>query len=137
MKQTPRVLILLFLGVSLAMVTACTTAPPANTNQPSVNANVTPSNSSQTKASEQPNERTTGTIEVSSVPPGAQVLLIATDEDTAGEPQRKGLTPTTIAGVKPGKYTIDLEKAGYRFFQKEIVVKKAATTKVSATLRKK
>lgn len=127
---------MLFLGASFAMVTACTTAPPANTNQPSVNANATPSNSSQTKSSEQPNQSTTGTIEVTSVPPGARVLLISTDDDAAGEPQPKGVTPTTITGVRPGKYTVDLEKAGYRFFQKDITVKKGSTVKISATLKK-
>jgi hypothetical protein len=47
------------------------------------------------------------------------------------------LTPTTISGVKPGKYTVDLEKVGYRFFQKEVTVKKGATVKVSATLKKR
>lgn len=116
---------------------ACATAPPANTNQPSVNANAAPSNASPAKPSEKPSQSSTGTIEVSSVPPGAQVLLIATDDDTAGEPQRKGLTPTTITEVRPGKYTVDLEKPGYKFFQKEIVVKKGKTTNVSAALRKK
>ncbi len=136
MKQTPRVLIMLFLGASFAIQMACATAPPANTNQPSVNANATPSNSSQTKLSEQPNKSTTGTIEVSSVPPGARVLLISTGGDTAGEPQSKGATPATITGVQPGKYTVDLEKAGYRFFQKDITVKKGSTVKISATLKK-
>jgi hypothetical protein len=137
MKQTQGVLIVLILGVSLAIQMACATPPPANTNQPSVNANATPSNSSQTKPTLQPDKSTTGTIEVSSVPPGARVLLIATDDDTASEPQSKGSTPTTITGVRPGKYTVDLEKPGYRFSQKEVVVKKGGTTKVTATLRKK
>lgn len=137
MKQTPRVLTLLFLGASFAIQMACSTTPPANTNKPSVNANATPSNSSQAKPVERPNQSATGTIEVSSVPPGAQVLLISTDGDTAGEPQSKGSTPTMISGVKPGKYTVDLEKQGFRFFQKEIVVRRGATTKVAATLRKK
>jgi hypothetical protein len=136
MKQTPRVLILLSLGVSLAIQMACATAPPANSNQPSVNANGTPSNSSRTKPSQLANEATTGTIEVTSVPAGARVLLISTEEGTAGEPQPKGLTPATITGVQPGKYTVDLEKPGYKFFQKEIVVKEGATTKVSASLKK-
>jgi hypothetical protein len=127
---------MLLLGASYAMVTACATAPPANTNQPSVNANATPSNSSQAKASEQPNQSSTGTIEVSSLPPGARVLLISTDGDIAGEPQPKGVTPTNLTGVRPGKYTVDLEKTGYRFFQKDITVKKGSTVKISATLRK-
>lgn len=136
MKQTPRVLIMLFLGAGFAIQMACATAPPANTNQPSVNANATTSNSSQAKPSEQPNQSKTGTIEVISVPPGARVLLISTDGDTAGEPQSKGSTPTTITGVQPGKYTVDLERPGYRFFQKDITVKKGSTVKISATLRK-
>ena len=115
---------------------ACTTAPPANTNQPSLNANATPANASPAKSSEKPNQSSTGTIEVSSAPPGARVLLISTDGDAAGEPQSKGSTPTMISGVQPGKYTVDLEKTGYRFFQKDITVKKDSTAKVSATLKK-
>ncbi len=137
MKQIPRVLTILSLGASFAIQTACATAPPANTNQPVINANAAPSQSSEAKPAEQPNQSATGTIEVSSAPAGAHVLLISTDGDTAGEPQSKGATPATISGVKPGKYTVDLEKTGYGFFQKEIVVKKGATTKIRATLRKK
>jgi hypothetical protein len=136
MKSRPHVLSLLFLGLSLAMETACTPAPPANTNQSNINTNAAPSNSSQTKPTQQSNQSSTGTIEVSSVPPGARVLLISNDEGGAGEPQSKGLTPITITGIQPGKYTVDLEKPGYRFFQKEIKVKKGATAKISATLKK-
>ena len=136
MNQTSRVLTIPLLAASFAIQMACSTAPPANTNQPSVNANAAPSNSSQVKPAEQPSQSSTGAIEVSSVPPGARVLLISTDGDTAGEPQSKGSTPTMINGVKPGKYTVDLEKQGYRFFQKEITVKKGSTVKISATLKK-
>jgi hypothetical protein len=64
------------------------------------------------------------------------VLLISNDESGAGEPQSKGLTPTTITGIQPGKYTVDLERPGYKFFQKEVTVKKGATVKISATLKK-
>lgn len=136
MKLRPLVLNLLFLGLGLAMETACTPAPPANTNQSNINTNAAPSNSSQTKPTQQSNQSTTGTIEVSSVPPGARVLLISNDEGGAGEPQTKGLTPTTITDIQPGKYTVDLERPGYKFFQKEIVVKGGKTTKVSGTLKK-
>jgi hypothetical protein len=118
------------------MQLGCARTPPANTNQPSANANIAPTNSSPTKPA-QPDDKTTGSIEVTSVPPGARILLIATDEDTASEPQSKGLTPNTITGVRPGKYTVDLEKQGYRFFQKEITVKRGAAVKIAATLRKK
>ena len=136
MKFRLHVLSLVFLGMSFAMETACTTAPPANTNQPNINTNAAPSNSSQTKPTQQSNQSSTGTIEVSSVPPGARVLLISNDEEGAGEPQSKGLTPTTITGIQPGKYTVDLERPGYKFFQKEIMVKGGKTTKVSGTLKK-
>src|SRR6266567_3796163 len=136
MKLRLHVLSLLFLGVSFAMETACTPAPPANTNQPNINTNAAPSDSSQTKPTQQSNQSSTGTIEVSSVPPGARVLLISNDEGGAGEPQPKGLTPTTITDIQPGKYTVDLERPGYRFFQQEIVVKGGKTTKVSGTLKK-
>ena len=136
MKLRPLVLNLLFLGLGLAMESACTPAPPANTNQSNINTNAAPSNSSQTKPTQQSNQSTTGTIEVSSVPPGARVLLISNDEGGAGEPQLKGLTPTTITDIQPGKYTVDLERPGYKFFQKEIVVKGGKTTKVSGTLKK-
>ena len=65
------------------------------------------------------------------------MLLVATEEDSAGEPQPKGLTPAMIGGIKPGKYTVDVEMPGYKFFQKEVNVKAGATVKVNAALRKK
>jgi hypothetical protein len=127
-----------FLVASLGL-SACTTTPPTNSNQRGVNSNATPSNasqggSSQNKAVKQ--STTTGSIEVNSVPPGARVLLVSTDEGGAGEPQQKGLTPLTISGLSPGKYTVDLERPGYKFFQKEVTVKPGGTAKVSATLKK-
>ena len=137
----PRGLILLTLSAGLALGSACSTPPPANTNQSSANpapsnTNAPPSNSAQTKTAQQSNQSSTGTIEVTSVPPGARVLLISNDETGAGEPQSKGLTPTTVSGVKPGKYTVHLERPGYRFAQQEITVKAGGTVKVSKTLKK-
>ena len=111
MRHTPRVLILLLAVVNVALLIACTTPPTANNNQPAANANTAPPASSQAKP-QQPDTSTTGSIEVTTVPPGARVLLIATDNETASEPQSKGSTPTTITGVRPGKYTVDLEKTG-------------------------
>ena len=141
MKQMPCFLTLLLVGVSIATHMGCSKAAPANTNKPSANANTSPTNTSPTNSSQtkptQPDDKTTGSIEVISTPPGARVLLIATDADTAGEPQSKGLTPTTITGVRPGKYTVDLEKQGYKFFQKEITVKRGSAVKIAATLKKK
>jgi hypothetical protein len=135
MKRTQRVITLLLVGVIVAIQMACAPAP-QNTNQPSANANTAPTNSSQAKNA-QPDNTSTGIIEVTSVPPGARVLLIATDDDTANEPQSKGSTPATITGVRPGKYTVDLEKQGYRFYQKEVTVKKGTTVKVVASLKKR
>lgn len=141
MKTTFQILIVLFLSVSFATITGCGRTQPANDNQQSTNANspqsnTTQSNAAPAKPSAQPSASTKGTIKVNSVPPGARVLLVSTDEAGAGEPKSKGVTPTTITDLQPGKYTVDLEKPGYRFFQKEIVVKEGAVAKVNATLKK-
>jgi hypothetical protein len=120
-------------------LSACSTTPPTNRNQRGVNSNAAQSNASQASASQNKpvqQSTTTGSIEVNSVPPGARVLLVSTDEDGAGEPQQKGLTPATIPGLSPGKYTVDLEKPGYKFFQKEVTVKVGSTARVNATLKK-
>ena len=139
MKKASRLLTILLLVLSVAVQMACSTAPPANTNQPkanqqAANANTPPANTSASKSA--PDTSTTGSIEVTSVPPGARVLLIATDDDTASEPQQKGSTPTTITGVRPGNYTVDLERSGYRFFQRSVKVSAGKTVKISATLKK-
>ena len=122
------------------IATACTPAPLTNSNQRNVNASAAqssaPQNNSSAKPSPQPDQSTTGSIEVTSVPPGARVLLVSTDAGGAGEPQSKGSTPVTIAGLQPGKYTVDLEKPGYKFFQKEAEVKPGKTLKINATLKK-
>lgn len=123
--------------LSLTIVTSCS-GPPASSNQTSTNKNTNAavSNSSPANSNLQTNQGSKGTIEVSSVPPGAKVLLISDDESGAGEPQSKGLTPTTITGIEPGKYTVHLERPGYKFFQKDITVKAGSTVKVNGTLKK-
>ena len=100
-----------------------------NANQPAAN-----SNASQAKPA---NDTTagTGSIEVASAPPGARVLLIPVDESGASQPQVRGVTPTTITGLSPGKYAVELEKPGYKSYQKEVVVKADITTNVKAKLR--
>lgn len=129
------------------MLAACAPAERANSNLRNANvatgananraaSNPLQSNSSAAKAKSQPDAATRGTIEVNSVPPGARVLLVLTDEAGAGEPQSKGLTPISINGLQPGKYTVDLEKPGYRFFLKEVVVKEGGVIKVNASLKK-
>ncbi|HYL98893.1 MAG TPA: PEGA domain-containing protein [Blastocatellia bacterium] len=83
-----------------------------------------------------PTVGTTGTIEVRSTPPGAAVMLLSRAEDSVGAPEPKGTTPAMITGVTPGKYMVDVEMNGYRYYQKEIDVKVGATVRVSATLKK-
>jgi guanyl-specific ribonuclease Sa len=123
---------------SLGLI-ACSPTPATNSNQRSFNSNAAQSNASPASSSQNrpvQQSATTGSIEVNSVPPGARVLLVSTDEGGAGEPQQKGLTPVTIPGLSPGKYTVDLERPGYKFFQKEVTVKAGGTAKVSANLKK-
>ena len=130
-------LIKFLLVVIVAIAAGCTTTSPTKNSEGNANvgAGATQSNASKNSVAKKP-DQTTGAIEVNSVPPGAKVLLVPTDEAGAGEPQSKGVTPTTIEGVEPGKYTVDLEKPGYKFSQKEVVVKAGTVAKVSATLRK-
>jgi len=154
MKKDPLVLTLLILIVGVIAQTACSSGSTANGNKPVATANSSTANSkaansnssntnsaataaNQNKATSPTTTGNVGTIEVASTPPGARVLLVATEEDSAGEPQPKGLTPAMIGGLKPGKYTVDVEMPGYKFFQKEVEVKAGATVKVNAALRKK
>jgi|SRR5262249_17037152 len=95
------------------------------------------SNANKGKASPSPSVSPGGgVIDVTSTPPGAAVILVRVDEGGSGNPERKGSTPATISGVAPGKYSITLEKAGFKFFQKEITVKENQTSKVTANLKR-
>lgn len=144
MKRLLITLVLSLLGSSL--FSGCTANQPgsgagnasaANSNgQQAAGSTASPSKNSNEPAGAKTAQAGTGSIEVTSTPAGARVLLVSVDEGGAGEPQPRGVTPTTVTGVYPGKYTIDLEKPGYRFFQKDVVVKENATSKVKATLRK-
>lgn len=141
MRSSLQNLIRFVLAWTCVIVTACTTAQPTNSNQSNGNAStsppiVSPSNSSAAKPPQQSNPVTTGSIEVASTPAGARVLLVSTGAEGAGQPQTKGVTPTTITGLEPGKYTVDLEKPGFRFFQKEVEVRPGQTIKVSTNLKK-
>ena len=142
MKLLRNTLILWLITFSVA---ACTTVKPGGdgkSTSPNTNQSAANSNASQTPAANKiqpssPSPQGTGSIEVTSIPPGARVLLVLNDEGGgANEPQPRGITPTTITGVYAGKYTVDLEKPGYRFFQKDVVVKPNTTAKVNAALRK-
>jgi len=129
-----------FLLAAIAASSACTgrASPTSNQNTGNQSApqNSAPAKSNSNNSSTKSELPAKGNIEVGSSPPGARVLLVANDEGGAGEPQAKGITPTTITGLAPGKYTVDLEKPGYRFFQKEVNVRAGSTAKVAANLRK-
>ena len=62
--------------------------------------------------------------------------MVREDEGSSGIPERKASTPTTIMGLAPGKYTITLEKSGFRYFQKEVAVKANKTVKITASLKR-
>lgn len=141
MKPLRNTLILSLITLSVA---ACTTVKPGgdgkstspNTNQSAANSNALQGPAANKIPPSNPSPQGTGSIEVTSTPPGARVLLVLIDEGGASEPQPRGVTPATITGVYPGKYTVDLEKPGYRFFQKNVVVKANSTAKVNASLRR-
>jgi hypothetical protein len=141
MKQLCNALILTLVTV---LIVGCTSrqaggdgkSSTANANQPAANSNKSQAKTANDNASTGTAQAVTGSIEVTSTPLGARVLLVLIDEGGASEPQPRGVTPTTIAGVSPGKYTVDLEKPGYRFFQKDVVVKANTTSKINAALRK-
>ena len=63
-------------------------------------------------------------------------MLISRAEDSVGAPESKGTTPAMITGISPGKYTVDVEMNGYKYYQKEIVVREGATVTVNAALKK-
>lgn len=125
------------LALAVGLTAICCTHPsaPAN-NQSSANQSTAQPTKANANIAAKPEQKASGSIDVTSTPPGARVLLVPTDEGGASEPQPKGVTPTTITGVAPGKYTIDIEKPGYRFYQTEIKVKAGATVKVSAALKR-
>ena len=77
-----------------------------------------------------------GTIVVASTPSGATVVLVREEEGGAGNPERKGSTPVTVNGVAPGKYSITLEKTGFKYFQKEFEIQENKTIKINANLKR-
>ncbi|HJQ69936.1 MAG TPA: PEGA domain-containing protein [Blastocatellia bacterium] len=138
MRKTAGVLTLVFLLTTALGLLSC--ARPAsdtgNRNAPAAandNSPPTPSPGT-TPARSEASEL--GSIRVESTPAGAEVLLITEAVGGAGPPEPRGTTPTTITDLAPGKYTIHLEKPGYKFFQKSVELKPGATATVTATLRK-
>lgn len=142
MKKLFSVRLEAFLVCALVMTTACTTSPAdGNKNQtngnagPRTNGNANEPQPSVGKTPAKPEQAGTGSIEVKSTPPGARVILISLDEEGA-EPQQRGSTPTTLTDIPAGKYTVDVEKVGYKFYQKNIKVQENKTVQVNASLQK-
>jgi hypothetical protein len=144
MKRLISVLLQASLAGVLVIATACKgTQTAGNNNQ--TNGNSGPQTSDNSNASQgiprtlksatEPEPTGTGSIEVKTKPPGARVILISLDE-VGAQPQQKGLTPTTITDIPVGKYTVNIEKPGYRYYQKNIKVQKNKTTQVGASLQK-
>lgn len=140
MLAIPRRLLLSLLIPALIVSVSCGPAPVSNSNEAGANRNAMSSASGSTSqpAARAPEQRRIafGSIEITSKPPGARVLLIATDESGASEPQPRGATPTTITNLSPGTYTVHLELTGYKYFQQKVEVKENSTAKVTAILRK-
>ena len=134
MKTIPAIVLLVVSLATLICLAGChQTTAPGNRNAAAPANQPQSSNSSPAPA---PKTVAFGSIEVNSTPPGARVLLVAIDEGGASEPQPRGVTPTNISRLSPGKYTVDLEKPGYRYFQKTVEVKENETVKVNASLKK-
>jgi hypothetical protein len=138
MKKTTRTLISTLIALGLAIAAACATGTQNGNDRGNLNGGNANSSAPSPAANKPANKsaQAGGSIEVTSTPHGARVLLIANDEGGASEPQPRGVTPTTITGLSAGKYTVDLAIPGYRYYQKEVVVKENATVKVNAALRK-
>src|SRR5438128_1949346 len=130
MTVTRRAL-LAFAALILPTLAAC--SPASNQNAAPGNANAArPAANTNAAAKSKPG---TGSLEIASTPPGAGITIIPTTEDSAGTPQAYGATPATINDLTPGKYTVNLNKPGYKNFQKEVTVKAGSATSVTATLK--
>jgi len=68
---------------------------------------------------------TTGSINITSSPSGATVLL-----DNAN----KGSTPVTLSDIAPGNHTVLLKKTGYNDYKTTVTVVAGQTATISATL---
>lgn len=108
-----------------------------NSPKPASNSNGASATAANTNAAPKPKSKPgTGVIEITSVPTGAGITLMATGEDSAGTPQAYGPTPATLNDLAPGKYTVTLHQNGYKEFRREVEVKADAVVQVNATLKR-
>jgi hypothetical protein len=130
MKKLVGLLITTFLASVLLATTACT-QPASNVNSSKPAENTPPSQGSGPKTNP-----SRGAIKIGSRPAGATVLLIADEGGEAGKPQTRGTSPTIIADLAPGKYTVRLELKGYQSFQKVVEVKAGETVPLTPVLQR-
>ena len=144
MTLTRRALLALTAFILLAFA-ACSSASNSNTatgnaatgNSATGNANGTKrviANPANTNAAAQ-TKPGTGSIEIASIPLGAGITLIPTSPDCDGAPRSYGPTPATVNDLAPGKYTVNLNKNGYKPFQQEVEVKADTVVRVKALLK--
>ncbi|MEN3332781.1 MAG: hypothetical protein V7641_2146 [Blastocatellia bacterium] len=132
---------LAFTAFLLLAFAACSPASNSNTatgNATPDNANVTKrviANPANTNVAAQ-SKPGTGSIEIGSIPSGAGITLVPTSPDSDGAPQSYGPTPATINDLSPGKYTVNLNKNGYKPFRQDVEVKADSMVRVKALLKK-
>ena len=135
-----------FFALAILLTVACTqpsdtannqTSKPANSaNQSGGGGTNSPTTPSTTGGASPSTNSSMGAIKVGSRPDGASIMLIADEGGEAGKPQLRGTSPTIIADLAPGKYTVHLELKGYKYFQKAVEVKAGETVPVTADLQK-
>lgn len=141
MRNISRSLITSLLALTAIALIACASPPAEENKNDGASGSQPGSDSSQPKVA---NEGTplsqqsegTGSIQVTSDPAGAHIILIEEDEAGAGAPKPRGVTPATLTELAEGKYIVHLERPGYKFFQKNVKVVANQTAKVKAKLRK-
>ena len=125
-----------FMALVMSLTVACTQPSDTANNQTSKPANSAPPPSTSGGTNASPTNSSMGAIKIGSRPVGASVLLIADEGGEAGKPQMRGTSPTIIADLTPGKYTVHLELKGYKYFQKAVEVKAGETVPVTADLQR-
>jgi hypothetical protein len=70
-------------------------------------------------------EQTTGSVQISSVPPGAGVYLNS---------EYRGTTPVTLSAIPSGTHTLEIRREGYERWSAPVTVGRGGTTPVIAEL---
>ncbi|NMB78241.1 MAG: PEGA domain-containing protein [Methanomicrobiales archaeon] len=99
MSRQPRLIALLVLLVIAILAAGCTTTPPLAVE--------------------------TGTVQVTSIPAGAELYL---------DGEYRGTTPATISGIPAGSHTVELRLEGYERWSAPVTITPGGTAKVPAAL---